>query len=34
MERRIVRGSEIDFESPGRRDYFVAPEHDSIWGDT
>lgn len=33
MERRIVRAAEIDFESPGRRDYHVALEHDSIWGD-
>jgi N-alpha-acetyl-L-2,4-diaminobutyrate deacetylase len=33
MERRIVRASEVDFETPGRRDYFIAIEHDSIWGD-
>jgi N-alpha-acetyl-L-2,4-diaminobutyrate deacetylase len=23
----------LDFETPGRRDYWVALEHDSIWGD-
>jgi predicted deacylase len=33
MERRIVKPNEIDFEAPGRRDYLVALEHDSIWGD-
>jgi predicted deacylase len=33
MERRIVRPHELDLESPGRRDYHVALEHDSIWGD-
>lgn len=33
MERPIVRPSGLDLESPGRRDYFVALEHDSIWGD-
>ena len=33
MERRIVRAQELDFDTPGRRDYFVALEHDSIWGD-
>ncbi len=33
MERRVCRAAEIDFESPGRRDYYVALEHDSIWGD-
>jgi N2-acetyl-L-2,4-diaminobutanoate deacetylase len=31
--RSIVRPAELDLESPGRRDYFVALEHDSIWGD-
>ena len=29
----IVQPSGLDFESPGRRDYYVALEHDSIWGD-
>lgn len=33
MERRIVRPRELDFDTPGRRDYYVALEHDSIWGD-
>jgi N-alpha-acetyl-L-2,4-diaminobutyrate deacetylase len=33
IERRIVRPAELDFETPGRRDYWVALEHDSIWGD-
>jgi N-alpha-acetyl-L-2,4-diaminobutyrate deacetylase len=33
MERRIVRPHELDLESPGRRDYHVALEHDSLWGD-
>lgn len=33
MERQIVRAAELDLESPGRRDYYVALEHDSIWGD-
>ncbi len=33
MERSIVRPHELDLESPGRRDYHVALEHDSIWGD-
>ena len=33
MERRIVRAQDLDFDTPGRRDYFVALEHDSIWGD-
>jgi predicted deacylase len=33
MERRIVRQPELDLVSPGRRDYYVALEHDSIWGD-
>src|SRR5208283_3722858 len=33
MERMIVRPTGLDLESPGRRDYYVALEHDSIWGD-
>ncbi|QDU27711.1 Succinylglutamate desuccinylase / Aspartoacylase family protein [Anatilimnocola aggregata] len=32
-DRQIVRPSRLDLESPGRRDYWVALEHDSIWGD-
>ena len=33
MERIITRPGGLDLESPGRRDYWVALEHDSIWGD-
>ncbi|HVW39552.1 MAG TPA: succinylglutamate desuccinylase/aspartoacylase family protein, partial [Pirellulales bacterium] len=33
MTRRIVRPDQLDLDSPGRRDYWVALEHDSIWGD-
>lgn len=33
MERMIVRPESLDLDSPGRRDYWVALEHDSIWGD-
>ncbi|RCS54916.1 succinylglutamate desuccinylase [Bremerella cremea] len=33
MDRKIVRPAELDLDSPGRRDYWVALEHDSIWGD-
>lgn len=32
-ERIIARPQELDLDSPGRRDYYVALEHDSIWGD-
>jgi len=32
-DRRIVRPDKLDLDSPGRRDYWVALEHDSIWGD-
>jgi predicted deacylase len=32
-DRIIVRPAGLDLESPGRRDYSVALEHDSIWGD-
>jgi N2-acetyl-L-2,4-diaminobutanoate deacetylase len=31
--RIIVQPHRLDLESPGRRDYWVALEHDSIWGD-
>lgn len=31
--RAIVRPERLDLDSPGRRDYLVALEHDSIWGD-
>lgn len=33
MQRQIVRPFGLDLETPGRRDYYVALEHDSIWGD-
>jgi N-alpha-acetyl-L-2,4-diaminobutyrate deacetylase len=33
MSRIIVRPEKLDLDSPGRRDYWVALEHDSIWGD-
>lgn len=33
MNRVIVQPPELDLESPGRRDYWVALEHDSLWGD-
>lgn len=33
MSREIVRPQQLDFDTPGRRDYWVALEHDSIWGD-
>ena len=33
MERQIVRPAELDLDSPGRRDYYVALEHDNIWAD-
>src|SRR6476661_1327029 len=33
MSRVIVRPGQLDLDSPGRRDYHVALEHDSIWGD-
>ena len=32
MNRKIVAPEEIDFESRGRRDYFVRLEHPSVWG--
>src|SRR5687767_4518411 len=30
--RTIVRPDELDLESPGRRDYWVGLEHDTMWG--
>ena len=33
IQRIIARPHELDLDSPGRRDYFVALEHDSLWGD-
>jgi predicted deacylase len=31
-ERTVVSAAEIDLERPGRRDYWVALEHDTMWG--
>ena len=31
MTREIVSPGEIDFDSPGRRDYFVKLEHTTLW---
>ena len=31
--RVVVRPEGLDLDSPGRRDYWLALEHDSIWGD-
>jgi N-alpha-acetyl-L-2,4-diaminobutyrate deacetylase len=33
INRKIVRPANLDLDSPGRRDYYVALEHDSMWGD-
>jgi N-alpha-acetyl-L-2,4-diaminobutyrate deacetylase len=33
MTRTIVRPAQLDLDAPGRRDYWLALEHDSIWGD-
>lgn len=33
MNRTIVRPESLDLDSPGRRDYWLALEHDSVWGD-
>jgi predicted deacylase len=32
MDRRIVTSENLDLDSPGRRDYWVALEHDTMWG--
>ncbi len=32
MTRQIEAPSQLDMESPGRRDYWVTFEHDSLWG--
>ena len=32
MPRLVVKPNELDLESPGRRDYWVALEHDTMWG--
>lgn len=33
IERKIVPPAELDLDSPGRRDYWVALEHDHTWAD-
>ncbi len=33
MSRTIAAPDQLDLESPGRRDYLVSLEHDSIWGE-
>jgi N-alpha-acetyl-L-2,4-diaminobutyrate deacetylase len=33
IRREIARPDQLDLDTPGRRDYWVALEHDSIWGD-
>jgi predicted deacylase len=33
MDRTITRPAGLDLDAPGRRDYLVGLEHDSIWGD-
>lgn len=33
MQRIIARPNQLDLDSPGRRDYWVALEHDSNWAD-
>ena len=33
MTRVVARPNQLDLDSPGRRDYWLALEHDSIWGD-
>lgn len=33
MPREIVRPEKLDLDSHGRRDYWVALEHDSLWAD-
>lgn len=32
MAREVIRPDELDLERPGRRDYWVALEHDTMWG--
>ena len=31
--RTVVQPPQLDLESPGRRDYWVSLDHDSIWGE-
>ena len=32
MARLVVQPENLDFDTPGRRDYWVALEHDTFWG--
>jgi N-alpha-acetyl-L-2,4-diaminobutyrate deacetylase len=32
MPRIVVQPADLDVETPGRRDYWVALEHDTLWG--
>jgi len=32
MPRNVVQPSDLDFDTAGRRDYWVALEHDTMWG--
>ena len=32
MTRLVVKPADLDLETPGRRDYWVALEHDTMWG--
>src|SRR5262245_27413924 len=32
MPRPIIRPADLDLDSPGRRDYWVGLEHDTMWG--
>jgi predicted deacylase len=32
MTREMVMPQQVDLETPGRRDYWVMLEHDSVWG--
>ena len=32
MVRQVIHPDNIDFDSPGRRDYWVSLEHDTMWG--
>ena len=32
MSRTVIWPQDLDFETPGRRDYWVSLEHDTMWG--
>ena len=32
LNRQVVKPADLDLETPGRRDYWVALEHDTMWG--